>query len=979
VNLATIPPHLPFLDTLARRWLAASDDPARGLILLPTRRAARALAEAFLRARGGAATLLPRILALGALDETPLALAGALDLPPAVEPFERLAALARLVLALPAAAGGAAGPDAAWRLARELAALMDEAERAEIDLASALASAADAAYAEHWQVTLRFLDIVTRAWPEWLAERGLMNPAARQAALLRAQAQAWEDAPTPEPVWAAGITGAIPAVAALLGRVARLPRGCVVLPGLDPDMAAADWEDLEEPHMQAALRALLAALGAERRDVAVWDGASAVPEGRPRTLAAALLPAGGLDAWRRPLAPDTRGLLRLDAADQQEEAVAIALILRDALEEPGRRAALITPDRSLATRVAAELLRWGVVADDSAGESLAETPPAAFLRLLARALAEAFAPVPLLALLKHPMAAAGLPPTACRAAARALERAVLRGPRPPPGLDGLQKVLAATEGAPDAARDLLGRLRAALAPLLRVFAGVSVAPAEALAALVEAGEALAATDAEAGAARLWALEEGEALATLLGDALPALAHLPDAPPQALPGLFDVLLEGAVVRSRRALRGRGVRAEHPRIFIWGLLEARLQAVDVAVLGGLVEGVWPPAVDPGPWLSRPMRRAAGLPSPEAAVGLAAHDFFMAACGAPVVVLACPKRRDGAPAVPARWLVRLEAFLAGQGARLETHPAASWARRLDQPREGPRPVSHPTPRPPRERRPRRLRITDIETLIADPYSIYARYVLGLEALDPLDQATDAADYGRLVHRALERFYRAVGTGWPADARARLRDAMDQALAERGVRPALAAWWAPRLYRIADWVVEQERDRRSAAPPAHIALEIDGEWSLALPGGFSLRGRADRIERWADGRLAILDYKTGTLPAAAAAEQGRAPQLLLEAAMAAAGGFGAALRGETAEATYWHLTGAQVPGEARTLFKRDAAKTAAAASEAEERLHDLIASFDHPRRAYLCRPHPARAARRDAYAQLARRAEWDASGGET
>ena len=511
-----------------------------------------------------------------------------------------------------------------------------------------------------------------------------------------------------------------------------------------------------------------------------------------------------------------------------------------------------------------------------------------------------------------------------------------------------------------------------------MFASVSAAPADALAALVAAGEALAATDAEPGAVRLWALEEGEALATLLADALPALGDLPDQPPQALPGLLDALLEGAVVRSRRALRGRGASAEHPRIFIWGLLEARLQAVDVAVLGGLVEGVWPPATDPGPWLSRPMRRAAGLPSPEDAIGQAAHDFLLAACGAPMAVLSCPRRRDGAPAVPARWLVRLEAFLAGQGARLEPHPAAAWARRLDQPHDGPRPLAPPKPRPPAERRPRRLRVTDIETLIADPYSIYARYVLALEALDPLDQPTEAADYGRLVHAALEAFYGSVGTTWPPDARRQLRDAMDKALAAREIRPALAAWWAPRLYRIADWVVEEEIRRRSVAAPAKVAVEIGGDWPLDLPRGFLLRGRADRIERRADGRLAILDYKTGTMPAAAAAEQGRAPQLLLEAAMAAAGGFGAALSGAAAELTYWRLTGGFVPGVARQLFDGDAAVIADAVADARARLHDLLAAFDHPARAYLCRPHPARAARRDAYAQLARRAEWDASGGD-
>ena len=111
--------------------------------------------------------------------------------------------------------------------------------------------------------------------------------------------------------------------------------------------------------------------------------------------------------------------------------------------------------------------------------------------------------------------------------------------------------------------------------------------------------------------------------------------LPPESPARLPGLLDAALEGAVVRSRRSLRGRG-GAEHPRVFIWGLLEARLQSVEVAVLGGLAEGVWPPATDPGPWLAAPLRAAIGLPSPEVAVGQMAHDFVMAACGAPQVVL-------------------------------------------------------------------------------------------------------------------------------------------------------------------------------------------------------------------------------------------------------------------------------------------------------------------------------------------------------
>lgn len=592
MNLASIPPDAPFLEMLARRWLEhAGADPSRGLILLPTRRAARGLADAFLRVSDGRPLLLPRITAFGALDEAPLALAGALDLPPAIEPAPRLAALSTLILRLPEARGGVPTADRAWMLAGELARLMDEAERAEIPLRDALAGAAEAEYAEHWQVTLQFLRIVTDAWPEYLAEQGLLNPAERQVRLLRAQADAWERRAPDEPVWVAGTTGAIPAVGRLLRAVARLPNGLVVLPGLDHDCPDEVWEALEPSHPQAGLRSLLAHLGAARGDVERWGGEKS---GRAGTLAQALLPAAALSAWRQPAAIDTAGLEFLQAADEQEEAVAIALVLRDALQTPHARAALITPDRALAGRVSAELLRWGVVADDSAGEPLDQTPPAVFLRLLAHAVAAELAPVPLLALLKHPFAAAGLAPAECRALARAMETEKLRGPKPQPGLPGLRRTIGE---APQHLR-FLDRVERCLAPILNLAAAVVISPAAALTALVESAEALAATPDAPGPARLWAHEEGEALAARLTEVIAAIAQLPDQPRRALPGLLDAVLEGQVVRSRRALRGRGAGSEHPRVFIWGLLEARLQSVDVAVLGGLVEGAWPAATDPAP---------------------------------------------------------------------------------------------------------------------------------------------------------------------------------------------------------------------------------------------------------------------------------------------------------------------------------------------------------------------------------------------
>jgi ATP-dependent helicase/nuclease subunit B len=977
VNLFTIPAHAPFLDALAAVWLARGGDAlsaSRGLILLPTRRAARALAEAFLRATDGRPLLLPRITALGALDEVPLALHGALTVPPAVEPMPRLAVLATMILRMRGANGAPRTIEGAWPLAAELAALMDEAERAEIDLARALPDAADAAYAEHWGKTLEFLRIVTGMWPEWLAEQGLMNPAARQVALLDAQARAWADHPPDEPIWIAGTTGGIPAVARLLRVVADLPAGCVVLPGLDTVLDDAAWDALDDSHPQAGLRRLLADLGATRGDVRPWPTiAGAVPPERVGLLRQALLPAASLAAWltASPAPPDR--LWRLSPADQQEEAAAIALVLRAALQKPGTSAALVTPDRALAGRVAAELLRFGVVADDSAGEPLAETPPAVFLRLLAAAIAEDLAPVPLLAVLKHPLAAAGLSPAACRQAARALELACLRGPRPGAGLAGLRRALDNAKADP-AARDLLARMEAGMAPALRMAAAVRAPPGAMLEALVAAGERLAASDTEAGPARLWAAEEGEALATRLAAALAALPVLPDQPRGTLPGLLDALLEGGVVRSRRALRGGEQQAEHPRVFIWGLLEARLQSVDVMVLGGLAEGVWPPATDPGPWLSRPMRRAVGLASPEEVVGQAAHDFVACACAASEVVLSCPRRRDHAPAVPARWLTRLDAFLQGKHGALPEHPAAAWAAAMDQPADGPRPVGPPRPCPPVALRPRRLSVTEIETWQRDPYAIHARHILRLSALDPLDQSTEAADYGALVHAGLHRFLARHGADWPADAAALLRAALAHELQAARLRPALEAWWAPRFDRIADWVAAHEDRRRANATPVRILSELRGDW-YSQRRDFRLTGRADRIEIGEDGMLTILDYKTGQPPGRQDIAAGLALQLPLEAAMAQAGAFRDIPKGSrTAALLYWHLTGGPDPGQEKPIKPKPPETTADQVMAAVTRLTALIDAYDEPSRCYLSQPRPGLAPRYTDYAQLARVAEWAA-----
>ena len=460
----TVPPHEPFVDALAGGILtgrAVPLDPgdplalSRLTILLPTRRACRALGLAFLRAAPGRALLLPRIRPLGDIDEDELSIGDEDDasLPDAVSPLERRLLLARLIQRLGETPGGAAltgagSVDQAARLAQALAGLLDEIQIARID-PQGLATLAPEEYAAHWQQVLRFLSLITDRWPAILAERDQTDPWARRNALLEDLAKRWEESPPAHPVIGAGSTGSVPATRDLLAAVARLPQGMVVLPGLDRLADDETWEAIGPTHPQYALKGLLAQIGVARAEVQPWPcgegtGAGDALPARSRLIADAMRPAETITAWRTrpPQGHEAlRGLHRIDCASPQEEAGVIAVIMRRSLETPGRTAALVTTDRALARRVAAELRRWEIAVDDSAGEPLGETAPGALLRLTARTIAEQAAPVPLLAALKHPLAAGGMAPAAWRRAVRAMERAILRGPRPAPGFGGLAAAL----------------------------------------------------------------------------------------------------------------------------------------------------------------------------------------------------------------------------------------------------------------------------------------------------------------------------------------------------------------------------------------------------------------------------------------------------------------------------------------------------------------------------------------------------------
>ena len=986
-GIFTIPPGAPFADALVAGLLArAGDDPlalADARILVPTRRAVRALSEAFLRRTGGRPMVLPAMVPLGDADEDDLLFNGgpsefaaddfAVDefsagLPPAIGEIRRILLLARLVRAEPARHAAA---DQAVGLARELARLLDHVQTERLDFAD-LGKLVPEEFAEHWQRTLQFLKIVTENWPRALAEEKRLDAADRRNRLLAARAAAWRAAPPTGLVVAAGTTGTVPATADLLETILTLPGGIVVLPGLDRVLDDQAWDLLEPLHPQYGMAKLLKRLGLARGDVPDWSGFGpgagvALPSPhRARLAAAALRPAASGPAPASIHARALDGVTRIDCPTPHEEAGTIALIMRQALQDPDRTAALITPDRALARRVAAELGRFDIKVDDSAGRPLDQTPPGVFLRLLARAAAENFVPVPLLALLKHPLAAGGMNPGDFRARVRALELAALRGPRPGPGLEGL-----AAAGGPEVG-DVVAVLERALGGFADLASRPKVALADLAAAHIAAAEALAVTEQDKPeTSRLWTGEAGETAAGFAAELVQAADAIGEIEGGAYPALLESLMAGRAVHPRHGL--------HPRLHIWGLLEARLQHADILVLGGLNEGTWPPEATASPWMSRPMMARFGLPAPERRIGLAAHDFVQAFC-APRVCLTRSARIEGAPTVPSRWLLRIENLVRKtecEAAFTDPENWTQWQALLDAPAAAVR-LPRPEPRPPIAARPVKLSVTQIETWMRDPYAIYARHVLKLRPLDTLDAAPDAAGYGTIVHAALDSFIRECPPPalLPADAEAKLLARGREVFARVLDRPGVWAFWWPRFERIARWFVAAERARRAAGTAAAAVTEARGEITIPVSGGtFTLTATADRIDRDRSGALVLVDYKTGAVPSEREIAAGFAPQLPLEALIAEAGGFKDIGPGVVGRLEHWKLGGGDPAG---TIIPVKAAPGDLIA-DARQGLGALIAAFADPNTAYESRPRPEQAPRFSDYEHLARVKEWAAGeGGE-
>lgn len=938
MNVSTIPPWYSFTDALAQ-WLLCGREGELSdtLILLPNRRACRSLREALVKYNSGRALILPRMMPFADLDPEDAVLSPQWinkDILPPISVSSRLGILMQLIIKYGQAIGesgyGQAGH--AVQLASELARLIDQIHWEGLPF-SALANLVPEDYAKHWQITLDFLNIITEHWPAIMQARGVSDPAAWRRDLIMAYGNKWRDHPPGHRVIAAGSTGSIPCTAELMHVVSGLPQGHVILPGLDKVMPDEEWDQLEITHPQYGMARLLNQFGVGRDCVS-----DLFVEGQPgnrarfATLSRAMQPSvGGSWVVAAEVAREAcEGFKLLECANPSQEAGIVALLMREALEEPDQTVALVTPDRQLAARVHRELERWDVRADDTAGCVLSEIPEATFMLLLAEALLEPDSILSLLKVLHHPLVAVG-------DMVLRTDKTLCRQHR--------------TVGQMAAHSD---EFRVFYEPFQQASAGfreLTQQPLVPLQSLVDAHFEVARYMV---GDRLWQGTFADAFAEFWANLGLSVEDFPAISAQDYPTLLQQMMGTVTVREPYGY--------HPRLFVLGPLEARTVKADIMILSGLNEGTWPSLTEADPWLNRPMRAEYGLPLPERRIGLSAHDFAQAFCAKKVI---CTRslRVNGTPTVASRWLLRLETVLRASGVELDKSPEPwlSWYGHINEPGRI-APWGRPAPCPPVAARPCQLSVTQVETWMRDPYALYARQILKLKELDPLEKPVTVAEKGTLIHNILDAFVRAGARDLDS-----LLGLGREIFASYGEQPEVINFWWPRFERIAAWFLETEAARLPQIRASH--TETSGRLILnTAVGPFTLTAKADRLDLRQDGCVEVIDYKTGGVPSVREVEQGIAPQLTLEAAIVAAGGFKELGPRSVNSIQYWRLRGSNPAGEIRNIGLEEKKLIEGAV----EGLRALVEAFGRQEVAYLAQPRAKYALKYNPYAHLTRTQEW-------
>ncbi|WP_212111678.1 double-strand break repair protein AddB [Bartonella queenslandensis] len=987
---------------------------ADSLIYVPTRRAARALRLAFVERSDTQSTLLPTIRALGDVDEDSFLFVenyiNALN--PPIGESERLLLLARLIRpwreSLPMHLRSMFGTedvlipahtaDAIW-LAQDLAHLMDEIETEGADW-SKLKDIAPDMVAEWWQITLDFLTIVTQNWPQILKERQRSNPAEWRNKALTMHAETLQRTQPNKPIIAAGVSGSIPAVSHLLKIIASLPKGAVVLPGLDFHMDEEQWNALSTSnkektacdfldhvenifsHPQYHLKKLLSLMGCQRHHVCEIGQQSSTKKRRMALLSEALRPASTTDKWIQIVRDDYEALCAdwsfIEAINEREEALAIAVALRRAIEEPQKTAALITNDRNLARRVAAELQRFGIEANDSGGIPLAQTLPVTLLRLILENLLQPNDPIAFLSLLKHPLTTLQQNRHRLREMAENFELFVLRGNTGRINLcecdQFLEKWIEAYshdhseidvlyQQKFEEARFLCHLLRKAVEPLASLMKQEKECTINEVAiATVEVFENFGRNE-DNSLALLYQHEAGQALSNflreLVSDQSGLTFHLCE-----WPAMFS-----ALIATRSVTPSPG---GHPRLFIWGTLESRLQTVDTVVIGGLNEGSWPISTRNDAFLSRPMKMMLTLEPPEQHIGLSAHDFQWA-MGMDKVVMSRALRVNHTPSIPSRWLQRIETVVGKQAwkqIRARGEVLRHWTKMLDH-TSIISDVERPCPVPPLDMRPRHFSVTEIETLRYDPYAIYAKKILRLKPLKALIHDPSAIERGILYHAILANFCTQIKKPNAANALDVLLAIGRKEFDKFNFPPDIEAIWWNIFDNLAPRLIQWEQ---SLGPRERYAEVVSQKIPIGTTG-VTLSGRADRLDVLPDKTVEILDFKTGTPPSSKQVRELLFPQLALETALLMEGAFPDFQDLTPSNLFYIPLNGkGEIKSQSILLSKGEPHLSAVNLGKiAWKNLIALITYYQNPQQGYLSHAVPIISKRYEGdYDHLARLWEW-------
>ncbi|MBP5534409.1 MAG: PD-(D/E)XK nuclease family protein [Alphaproteobacteria bacterium] len=920
-----------FCDELAKQWQAEKKDNIWGLshitVFVPTIRSAKTLKEAFLRQSGGQTLLLPKIISFSNIDFLME------NVPEAISPLERQLLLSKLVQKKQPMS-----EDKAYTLAASLAELIDQLHDYDVDFQK-LKDIVPDNFASHWQQTLSFLEIVETYWPLILKERNQTDPALRQIRLVENLIHQWKVSPPKNPIIAIGFTGGLPIVEKFLKAVNELPNGDIYIPNLDKCLTDEEWESLDATHPQFYLKKLLETLNVKRNQIVAKDEIT----DRFKLLSMLLKPAKSSANWYKD-APKLKknciqNLERIECKNPQTEAFEIACRLREVLETPEKTAALVTTDRSLARRVHVQMTRWGIELDDSVGTPLARTPVGTFLILLAEA-GVSQKSTDLLTLLKHPLALDGDDFTTFRKKIHQAEKQARKDKVP-----------------------FSPRLKTDLTPFMNLFVNpVRQSLRLILQTHLETAQSLATSSDRTGAERLWDKEAGSTASELLTELLTYADLIGDIEPITYPAFLTAVLNSVSVRPKYGM--------HPRLDILGPIEARLQQPDVIIIAGMNEGTFPQLPETDAWINRPMRQVCGLPAPEEKIGVSAQDF-MHLMQAKQVILTRSLKVDGSPTIPSRWWSRLDAVLqcANISCPIEDEKFIS----LVEIKESFNPAKCPKPTPPVEIRPTEFSVSDISTLMKDPYSIYARKILKLFKLDELDNSIQAIDFGNAVHNALALYVKKGGKKVEE-----LLEIGEKAFAREGIYLEENPFIMERFKRIANWFVLQN----TLLDPHQSFVECPARMTLPLnKKEITITGRADRIDVFGNKKVSIIDYKTGSLPSKSQVHAGFAPQLPLEAIMLEKGCF-KEIRDEEYSVnniSYWRLIGKANGGEILNVTP-DPKKVWLPNfwKEILDRLSYLLSCYQDKNTPYSAHPQVGREQTYNDYAHLERQAEWQVKDGD-